>query len=171
MRVVKLREFITIHAENWLSYYKTPAGDEGRLDNIHQLSLLAATPRAQLVTQLVSMGCRKKKEVRKSPRYDHFVATGNSSAPREDENERDRDRSHRAHMVISTVDLTDESGPSTGRRNDHQGNNRRDDSHGRDRSAHRPRSHSGTRGGDLRNIISPCREGGSSLGRGRGGRH
>ena len=98
------------------------------------------------------------------------MATGDSSAPREDENDRDRDRSCRAQVVISTVDLTDESGLSTGRRNDHQGNNRRDDSRSRDRSAHRPRSRSGARGGDLRNIISPRRGGGSSLGRGRGGR-
>ena len=122
VRTVKLRDFITMHSENWLSYFRTPAGDECRVDNAHLLSLLASAPRAQLVTQLVSMGCRKKKEVKKSPRYGHFVTTGDSTIPKEVESNRDRDRSRRP--IISTVDLTDESGPSTGRRNDYQGNNR-----------------------------------------------
>merc|ERR1711867_242311 len=53
VRTVKIRDFITTHADNWLSYFKTPNGDEGKPENAHLLSLLATAPRAQLVTQLV----------------------------------------------------------------------------------------------------------------------
>ena len=91
VRTIKLRDYITIHTDNWLRYYRTPAGDVGNAENSHLLTLLASAPRAQLVTQLVGMGCRKKKEVKKGPRYNNFVATGESTFPKED----DRDRSRR----------------------------------------------------------------------------
>ena len=115
-------------------------------------------------TQLVSLGCRNRKEIKKGPRYNHFVATGDLTPPKEDN--RDRDRSRRP-PAISAEDLA-AAGPSSGQRGDrYQGPpHRREDSNGRDRSANRHRSRSGARD-DLRNILSPRRGNAPSRGRGR----
>ena len=104
IRVVRIKDFITTNTDNWLGNFKTPNGDVGKPDNAHLLTLLPNKPKAQLVTHLVTLGCHKKKEIPKSPRYDHFVATGSSALPVE-EAEANRDRGNRP--IVSVVDLTD----------------------------------------------------------------
>ena len=165
--MVRIKDFITTNTDNWLGNFRTPNGDVGKPDNAHLLTLLANEPKAQLVTHLVTLGCRKTKDIPKSPRYDHFVATGSSALPQE-EAEAGRDRGNRP--IISVVDLTD-AGPSQGRGSDQYHNSRRDDYNNRDRSRsgrrHRSRSSHGHGDGDLRNTISP-RRGGNPSYRGRG---
>ena len=167
VRVVKVKNFITKNTDNWLGNFRTPNGDVGKPDNAHLLTLLANEPKAQLVTHLVTLGCRKTKDIPKSPRYDHFVATGSSTLPVE-EAEAGRDRGNRP--LMSVVDLTDD-GPVQGRGSgQHHHNSRRDGYNDRDRSRsgrrHRSRSNHG-HDGDLRNTISP-RRGGNPSYRGRG---
>merc|ERR1711867_290712 len=167
VRVIKVKNFITTNTDNWLGNFRTPNGDVGKPDNAHLLTLLANEPKAQLVTHLVTLGCHKTKDIPKSPRYDHFVATGSSTLPVE-EAEAGRDRGNRP--IISVVDLT-YAGPVQGCGSVQYHNSRRDDYNNRDRSRsgrrHRSRSSHGHGDGDLRNTISP-RRGGNPSYRGRG---
>ena len=58
----------------------------GNESNCHALELLTPGPR----TQLVTLGCGKKRHIQLPAKYQHFLETGSDKLPRVDEADRDR---------------------------------------------------------------------------------